>query len=132
VPLALVAAIAFGLGAVAGAGVPERGQRAVERFARAWEAGDRRAMYAQLSARARRRTSPRRFEEAYKRAGAIATIRSVRTGTPARDGDAWRLPVSLRTRIFGTLRGRVRLPIDGDGDGERPGSIGAQRRSSRA
>ena len=115
-PLAALAALAFGAGTIAGARVPEPGERSVERFAEAWEIGDYLTMHRALSPTARSRTSARRLTRTYRRNAALATIRQVDTAAPTRDGDAWRLPVTVKTRIFGTLRGTVRLPISGDGE----------------
>ena len=86
----------------------------VDRFARAWERRDYRAMYGQLDAATRRRVSEPAFARAYRRAGATATIAALRTGKANRRGGSWSLPVSVRTQAFGTLRGRVTLPIHGD------------------
>lgn len=111
-----MAAFAFGAGALAGARVPEPGERAVERFARAWERGDHAAMYETLSEPARRRISERRLTRTYRQTATMATIQRVETAAPSRAGDAWLLPVAVKTQIFGTLKGRVRLPVAGSGE----------------
>jgi peptidoglycan glycosyltransferase len=115
-PLGALAVLAFGAGAIAGARVPEPGQRAVERFTRAWEVADYATMYRALSETARRRSSARSFVRSYRRTAAIATIWRVDTAPPTRAGGAWLVPVKVRTRIFGTLEGKVRLLISGDGE----------------
>jgi cell division protein FtsI/penicillin-binding protein 2 len=116
---ALVAAVAL-VGAillVRDGGDP--GEQVVQRFADAWQQGDVAGMYAALSDDARERTSIKAFASAYRRAAATATARAVRVGEPARAGESWRLPVRASTRIFGTLRGQVRLALEGPS--EKPG-----------
>jgi peptidoglycan glycosyltransferase len=89
-------------------------RRVVQRFDRAWERADFRRMYDQLDAGSRRRVSRGAFVGAYRRAAAIATVAGVRAGRPQHRGDAWTVPVTVRTRAFGTQRGDVRLPVHGD------------------
>ena len=86
----------------------------VERFAAAWERSDHGAMYAELDAGVRGRVSRAAFDRAYRSAAATATATGVRAGEPEKDGEAWRLPVRIRTRAFGLVRGDVRLAADGD------------------
>ncbi len=117
VPLIAAAVLAFVAGAAVGSRALEPGQRVAERFAKAWERGDHVAMHALLSRRARRRASVRRLARTYREAADIATVVRVATGRPVRAPDgAYRLPVRVRTRIFGTIRASVRLPISGEGD----------------
>src|SRR5512132_473486 len=70
VPVVVVGAVAFAGGAVLGAAH----QRAVERFARAWERGDLAAMYGELSGDARARVDRRGFTRAYDTAMTTATV----------------------------------------------------------
>jgi len=60
----------------------------------------------------------KRFNATYRAAERAATVAAVRTG-PVREarGDRLVVPVSVRTRNFGTLRGNVVLPIVSVGDG---------------
>lgn len=89
---------------------------AAARFTRAWTAGDRRAMWEQLTPDAQTAHPLRRFAADYRRAEAAAGVRAVRVGTPGdeRDGRI-SVPVAVRTARFGTLRGTVRLPVSGSG-----------------
>jgi penicillin-binding protein A len=89
-------------------------RRVVERFARGWERADFRVMYDQLDAASRRRVSRGAFARAYRRADATAAVAGLRAGKAQRHGDAWTVPVVVRTRAFGTQRGDVRLPVHGD------------------
>ena len=111
------------MGAYVGARGADPGRRAAEAFARAYERGDYEAMHATLSASARRRASARRLARSYRAAAATATIERVRTGRPTqRDGKGdYVLPVRLRTRLFGTLDRRLRLPVTERGNDDAAG-----------
>jgi len=117
VPIAAAAALAFIVGAVLGAlhVAPER--KVADRFARAWQRGNYPAMYRELSASARARTPFASFRAAYDQAAATATATRIKVGG-AHDpsGGTVSVPVTVRTRIFGTIRGQVKLPFSGSGD----------------
>jgi cell division protein FtsI/penicillin-binding protein 2 len=107
-PLAAAALLALVAGLVAGGRhVPDE-HRTAAAFARAWDDGDRDAMYALLSDRARRRTTRERFERTYREAAETLTLERVRTGTPR----GTQVPVAFETRLFGTLRGVITVPTD--------------------
>src|SRR5215213_2415086 len=112
---AALAGAAFAAGLVAGALHVPGAQRTAERFAAAWQRGDFAAMYSELSDVERARVRRRAFTSAYQRALDTATARRVATGPPRGDGDAYRIPVRVDTRIFGTVRGAVRVPVDDAG-----------------
>jgi penicillin-binding protein A len=120
-PLAVLAAAAFGMGAVAGARHEPSERRVVTSFAAAWERGDYAAMHSLLAEPVRDRVSLRRFARAYKRAAATATLASVQAGRPGRERNG-RVPleVTATTRIFGTITARMELPI-GDGPDDSAG-----------
>lgn len=80
-------------------------------LAAAWERGDYRTIHRLLSARSRATVSPEQLETAYRDAAATATATAIRTSDPEQDGDVVRLPVTVETRIFGTLSGDVELPV---------------------
>src|SRR3954466_6836734 len=94
-PLAVLAAAAFGGGVYAGAAhtAPER--RIAERFVDAWERRDYGGMYQLLSAASQRRTPGRRFRRAYAPAAQVATVQRVRAGR-LRDGGDGRFEVPVR------------------------------------
>jgi peptidoglycan glycosyltransferase len=115
-PLGVVAAAALLAGVLVGRGHQSAGEQAAERFAAAWSRGDVAAMYRELSPAARRRVSLKRFVRAYRMAADTATVRTLTTGEPVGDGAALRLPVRVRTHVFGTIRGDVRLDVGEDGD----------------
>jgi penicillin-binding protein A len=111
-PLVGIAALSLGVGVVVGASAESASERTAREFAAAWTEQDYRRMYGLLTPDAKRRYDLRAFRDAYLRAGATATAASVTVGQP--DGElhgAVRLPVALRTRVFGPYRGVVALPI---------------------
>ena len=107
--LALLAALG---GAIVGSRGESEGVRTADAFGRAWERGDFAAMRSLLAPRRRSRWSAAALRRAYERAAATATATGVRVGDPAgADGDRVRLPVAVRTRVFGTVGGDVLLPV---------------------
>jgi cell division protein FtsI/penicillin-binding protein 2 len=117
--LLAAAAAAFAAGVLAGARHSSPQQRLARAFAAAWARGDYATMYDDLSPAARRRFSRGDFAGEYARAAAIATARSLRVGRPFSRHGSWLVPVVVRTRIFGVVRGTVPLPIAGGGDAVR-------------
>jgi hypothetical protein len=115
--LVAAAALAFAAGIVAGMAGPSAEQDVAARYARAWERGDYAAMHGLLTEDARRATSLERFTQAHRRAAATATTLRLRAGTPAEPDDGTvRVPVAVRTRVFGPVRETVDLPVEEDGD----------------
>jgi peptidoglycan glycosyltransferase len=110
--------IAFAAGAVWST-VPGRAERQmVTRYVTAWEHDEYRQMYRLLDPASRRRTSLARFATDLRSAAGTATLVSVRViHVGSRNGDA--IPVSMRarTRIWGTLRETVEVPLVGSGSG---------------
>jgi penicillin-binding protein A len=94
--------------------VPAEQDRA-KRFATAWEQGDYAAMYAQLTDADRARVSRLSFTTAYQRTMRTATAAHVVAGEPREEGDAYRVPVRIDTRAFGTVTGAILVPVSGDG-----------------
>jgi peptidoglycan glycosyltransferase len=113
------AGAAFLAGVVVGARHASPEQRLARGFAAAWARRDYATMYADSSEAARRRWSLTAFAAAYADASATATSRSLRVAQPFERDGAWRIPVTVATRIFGTVRGEVRLPLSGSGDAVR-------------
>src|SRR3954452_8204482 len=82
------------------------------RFARAWEQRKPAAMYRELDADARSKYSARRFAEDYREADADATVRKVTVSQIGQEkGGQVRMAVAVQTKLFGTLRGRMALPV---------------------
>ena len=90
-------------------------QEAAERFATAWAERDPAAMWRELTPQARAPTE-RRFAAAYANAEreAACAVAIGRVGDE-RDGRV-AVPVSIRTDVFGALRGTIALPVSGTGD----------------
>jgi penicillin-binding protein A len=110
-----LAALATVAGLIAGASTESASERAATDFVAAWERGDTRAMHRLLSPDDRRRFPLPRFRRAYGRAAATATLTSLDAGDAEEvSGDAVRLPVVLETRVFGSLRGDLTVPVAGE------------------
>ncbi len=111
-PLLVAAALAFVAGAAVGGGGEDPRQATARAFTAAWAEGDYAAMRALLTPEAQRRVSVERFAGAYSRAAKVATLSRLTAGRPGEpQGDTVAVPVVLRTRLFGTLSGRIALPI---------------------
>jgi len=115
-----VAAVALVVGLLLGGG-PGRAERATaKRFATLWADGDYGRMYELLDPAARARTTFQDFAAAYRAAADVATIRSLTVGGVGdRHGDALPVRVTIETRVFGTVRGVLELPVSGSGDAMR-------------
>jgi peptidoglycan glycosyltransferase len=97
-----------------------RTQATVTQFADAWERGATQRMWELLGARSRAEVPRARFAASYGAANRAATVSAVRVGKiPAVRNDRVRLPVTVRTRLFGTLRGSVTLPLVRDSKRDR-------------
>lgn len=92
-------------------------QQRAERFAGAWSRSDYPAMYAELTAAARRARSLQEFAAAYRRAAATATATGFAAGQVGEPQDGIvTVPMTVTTRVFGTLAVKLRLPFSGEGD----------------
>lgn len=113
-----VLALAAGLLVGGGPGAAERAT--ATSFATAWAHGDYARMYALLDAPARARASFQAFAAAYRESAATATLRSLLVGkVGGRSGATIPVRLTLRTRVFGTLRETLQLPVSGSGAGMR-------------
>lgn len=120
VAIGAVVVVALGVGVVcASTGVPSE-RDAVQRFAHAWDRRDWAAMRREVTSDAQDRYRPAAFAQRYVGASATATVSTLKTGRPREKGDGrWHLPVVLRTRAFGTIRGEVAFDVVKDGDAVR-------------
>ena len=110
--IAALALAALAGGLIVGARVPGESERVARDFAQAWNRGDYGAMYDLLDDAARARFDRGRFRAAYDDARATATATAIRVAKPhGEQNGRMRLPVTVRTRVFGTLKGRVLLPV---------------------
>ncbi len=96
-------------------------ERTAASFASAWERGDYASMHGLLTAEAQARVSSEAFEAAYESARATATATALTAGD-SREGDDGlvAVPVAVRTRVFGTVDGEVRLRVEGEAIDWRP------------
>src|SRR5918999_70163 len=107
-----LALVAGGAGMVVGAQAHSGSQRTAGQFAQAWERGDYDAMYGMLDAASRDVPPPGESRAASRRAAATATATGVEAGDPEgeRDGSV-AVPIAVQTRVFGTVRAMLRLPV---------------------
>jgi len=110
-----LAALSLVAGAFVGARVNSASENAAADFTAAWAQGDFRGMHDMLTSDAKQRYPLPRFRRAYERGAATATLRSIEPGDPERpdDGEVT-VPVVLTTRVFGGLRGDLRIPVSGE------------------
>jgi hypothetical protein len=114
VPLALIGAIAFAVGAAVGApGSPA--QEAAESFSHDWASGDFTAMYSELNEASRAAIGAKEFTDAYEQAELTATLLSLEPGS-AHDPSSIEgeeivaVPIALTTVAFGRFEGEIDLP----------------------
>ena len=87
-----------------------------QRFADAWARGDLDAAWRLTTAATRSEQSLAGFRESIRQAGRAATVERVEVGRAgAPEGGRVALPVVLRTRLFGELRGTIALPVERNG-----------------
>ncbi len=119
-PVLVIAGAAFAGGMVVAAGRGADEREVVERFARAWERGDYGAMHTVLTPDSAKRVPVASFARRYRSAAETATVVSVRAGRPTRPRDGMvDLPVTVRTRVFGTISGVLQVPVRTGADGPR-------------
>jgi peptidoglycan glycosyltransferase len=118
-PLALIALVAFVVGAIAGApGSPNK--EAAKRFTDAWQNKEFAAMYKELNPASQQGIELNNFALAYRDAAMIATQRSLDPDSPSdetsRNGSTV-VPVSMvaTTAAFGPVQGTVEIPFDEGG-----------------
>lgn len=110
--LGALAAVSLLAGLIAGARTPSGVERTARAFAAAWERGDYARMYGMLTPAARERVPAAAFRSAYSAASATATSVGIDVGSVRDDGGAGRVEIAVRTRIFGVVRGTVRVPVE--------------------
>jgi hypothetical protein len=113
-PVIALAAVAFAIGAIVGAG---HGSSAADglagRFVAAWARGDYARMYSDIDASTRRSLNADEFADAYEQAIRTATATRLQvTGKPRNaPGGLVAVPVRVHTRLFGTLALSFQLRI---------------------
>jgi hypothetical protein len=120
-PVIALAGVAFAIGAIVGANhSPSYAHALAARFTAAWARSDYSSMYADIDAPSRRALTPSEFANAYESALTTATATGMRvTGKPRDVRGGVEVPVSVSTRLFGTLSSDFTLPLQGSGSGVR-------------
>ncbi len=114
-PLGVLAAVALMGGLVVGSAFQSGSERVAQRFTQAWARADYGAMHRLLSESSRSRYPGADFKRAYENARATSTAVQIRADEPSGTrGGAVRVPLAVRTRAFGTIRGEVALPVSGE------------------
>jgi hypothetical protein len=116
-PVLVLAALAFLVGALVGAGHgPSAADLLAGRFLAAWTRGDYASMYLDVDAQSRRTLSAADFAHEYEQALRTATATRLRVlGKPRRADGLVRVPVRVDTRVFGALRLDFALPVTSRG-----------------
>jgi transpeptidase family protein/penicillin-binding protein/MecA-like transpeptidase family protein len=113
-PVLALAAVAFAVGAIVGAGRgPSPAAKLAQQFVSAWTHGDYRAMYADIDAASQRRSTASAFAAVYEEALRTATATHLRlAGRPRQRGARETVPVRVATRLFGTLALDFELDVE--------------------
>ncbi len=96
-------------------------QEAVAAFVAAWARGDHAAMYELVDAPSRRANPRISFLADYRRANEAAGVEKIRIGRvgPLLSGGRVRVPVTVTTEDFGTLRGTITFKASEENDAGR-------------
>ena len=120
-PVIALAAVAFVIGAIVGAGHGSNAAQALAgHFVDAWAHGDYATMYDDIDAHSKRTVSARELAADYRHALRTATAtRVLVSGKPRAAPEGFvAVPVRVHTRLFGTLRLAFVMKIAGGGAGE--------------
>ena len=99
-----------------------------QRFADAWASGDMEAAWRLTTARSRAEQSFGGFRDSYRQAAREVTARQVRVGRAGEPHDGRvPVPVVVRTRLFGDLRGTIAFPVERRGGTARVAWVPALR-----
>src|SRR3954470_9895516 len=120
VPLIVLGVLAFVVGMRAATGGARRDRDAAARYVAAWTRQDWADMYSRLSASSRARITAAEFPTDNEVAAATATVARVRAGDPDKNGDVVDVPVTLSTRVFGTVQLTWSIPVKDGKVGWRP------------
>ena len=120
-PVLALAAIAFLVGAIVGAGHgASAGQSVSEQFVNAWTRGDYATMYSDIDPAEQQRISASRFRDAYLQAGRTATETKLKTNGHVREqAGVFVVPMRVHTRLWGVLTENLRLLVGETSEGQR-------------
>jgi penicillin-binding protein A len=99
---------------------PDHRRDAVAKFVDAWKRGDQAAMYAQLDAASRKAYPRISFDARYRQAAKASGMTQLKVGrlSPLRKDGTVAVPVTVRTKTFGTLFGTLTFhPVDQNDSG---------------
>jgi penicillin-binding protein A len=98
-------------------GDEDRSRAVAQRFADAWARGDIEGAWRLTTAKTQSEQPLRLFRESYRQAARAATVTGVKAGRAgeARGGRV-PVPVVVRTRLFGALRGTIAFPVRSAGE----------------
>jgi len=119
-PVIALALVAFAIGAIVGANSgASPADSLAAKFVRQWAKAEYAAMYREIDDATRRSLSADDFASAYHAAMSTATATRIRlTGKAhAGEGGLVSVPVSVSTRLFGTLALNVALSVESDAEG---------------
>jgi cell division protein FtsI/penicillin-binding protein 2 len=119
-PVIALAAVAFVIGAIVGAGHGSNAAQALaDHFVDAWAHGDYASMYGDIDAHSKHAVSAQELADDYRHALRTATATRLRVaGKPhAAPGGLVAVPVRIHTRLFGTLQLAFVLKIAGASTG---------------
>jgi cell division protein FtsI/penicillin-binding protein 2 len=120
VPLVAVAIAAFAAGAVVATGPGRAERRLVTNYVTAWQHHNYRQMYELLDPADRAHLTESHFAADLQTAASTATLtRVIPIQVGSRSGGAIPVTVRARTRLFGTLRETLEVPLAGSGSGAR-------------
>ncbi|HKN94033.1 MAG TPA: penicillin-binding transpeptidase domain-containing protein [Thermoleophilaceae bacterium] len=106
--IAAIALVSLGLGILYGTTRESSSQKLARAFTLAWERGDYGTMYEKLTDASQARIKPADFVKAYETARDTATTLRMSAGKPHDEGHGLvRVPMTVTTRIFGTVRANL-------------------------
>ena len=119
-PLIAVAVIAFAIGLFMALRPGQDERRLVTQYVTAWTHADFGRMYGLLDAASRRHASESGFAALLQQAANTATVVSMRVlHVGGRSGDTIPVRITIRTKLWQTLRETVPVPLSGSGSGAR-------------
>jgi peptidoglycan glycosyltransferase len=112
--LAAIAAVAFLVGVISGCpGSPNRD--AAERFVEAWSEGNYSGMHSELSTASREALPLERFVSRFGESEALGTVEALEGEKADGDEEVALVPMTVRTRAFGTVQQSLRVGFGSDG-----------------
>jgi hypothetical protein len=116
IPLAVVAGIAVAVVLVLRAGPGRAERQLVTSYVHAWAAGDYHQMYTLLSPASQEAVSEARFARDYRRDATTATtVKLIPLRVGHRRGEFIAVVMGVSTRLFGSLRETLEVPLEGTG-----------------